>query len=127
MAQMQTDTAMERIERDGWISANDPACGGGATLIALADALIQRKVNYQQTVFFVGQDINATTALMCYIQLSMLGCAGYVIIGDTLRAPDTASAPVAPEGANVWKTPMYYDTVWAIRRAIHKEGLTDAG
>lgn len=65
---------------------------------------------------FVGQDINATTALMCYIQLSMLGCAGYVAIGDTLRQPDTGSAPNAPAGENVWRTPMYFDAAWTMRR-----------
>lgn len=116
MAGMQVDTAVARIEAEGWISASDPACGAGATLIALADALYQQGVNYQQTVFFAVQDINATTALMCYIQLSMLGCAGYVVIGDTLRQPDTAAAPNAPAGENVWRTPMYFDAAWATRR-----------
>lgn len=116
MAGMLADAARAKIEQDGWISVTDPACGAGSTLIALADVLKQQNVNYQHTVFFVGQDINATSALMCYIQLSMLGCAGYVVIGDTLRQPDTASAPNAPAGENVWRTPMYFDAAWAMRR-----------
>lgn len=116
MAIMEVDSTLEKIERDGWISANDCACGGGATLIALADALYQRGCNYQKKCLFVGQDLLATTAMMCYIQLSMLGCAGYVKVGDSLADPITGDTLFAPEGENIWITPMYFSDVWHERR-----------
>ena len=33
----------------------------------------------------VAQDIDPLVAKMCYIQLSLLGCSGVVIIGNTLE------------------------------------------
>jgi type I restriction-modification system DNA methylase subunit len=74
----------EAIKENGYISVNDPSCGGGATLIAFAEHCADRKVNYQQDVLFVGQDLDPVVARMCYIQLSLLGCPGYVQIGNTL-------------------------------------------
>src|SRR5699024_11833427 len=68
----------------------DPACGAGALLVAFANECLRQKVNYQTSVLFVAQDIDFTVGLMCYIQLSLLGCAGYVVIGDTLVRPSTA-------------------------------------
>lgn len=47
---------------------------------------------------------------MCYVQLSLLGCPGYVIIGDSLvNPPDTTKLP-NPEvfDGKTWYTPMYY-------------------
>ena len=57
--------------------------------------------------------------MMCYIQLSLLGCAGYVVIGDSLAHPMTAvdRRGLIPRGeGNVWYTPMYFRDVWHWRR-----------
>lgn len=115
-ASLGIEAVVDEIKRNGYGALNDPACGGGAMLIAGADALRQHGVNYQQSAFFVGQDLNATTALMCYIQLSVLGCAGYVRVGDTLRDPPTGRTIFAPQEEGVWTMPGYYDAVWAGRR-----------
>lgn len=121
MANMEVDDALKRIENKGWISVNDCACGGGATLIAMADALHRRGCNYQQHAYFVGQDLIAGTAMMCYIQLSMLGCAGYVRIGDTLSDPDTGNMLFPPlDNENVWVTPMFFHDVWHGRRLMQR-------
>lgn len=110
-----TDRTLRQIEDRGWIAANDPACGGGATLIAFAGALKKAGVNYQQRVLFVGQDLDHTVAMMCYIQLSLLGCAGYVHIGDTLTAPLTGDVLMPDGSENTWYTPMYFSDIWAGR------------
>ena len=86
-----TDTDLQaRVERDGWISVNDCACGAGALLVAFANACTRQKINYQTSVLFVAQDIDYVVGLMCYLQLSLMGCAGYVVIGDSLLHPSTA-------------------------------------
>ena len=45
----------------------------------------REEINYQQNAYFVAQDIDPLVAKMCYIQLSLLGCPGVVIIGNTLE------------------------------------------
>ena len=90
MAEITGTDLQARVERDGWISVNDCACGAGALLVAFANACTRQKINYQTSVLFVAQDIDYIVGLMCYLQLSLMGCAGYVVIGDTLLHPSTA-------------------------------------
>lgn len=107
-----------QIEKHGWISINDCACGAGATLVAAANYLKSIGINYQLQALFVAQDVDATVALMCYIQLSLLGCAGYVVIGNTLTEPQTGNVLFGEESSRCWYTPMYYHAVWDTRRTI---------
>lgn len=110
------DSIPREIERRGYIAANDCACGAGATLIAFAQVCREKGVNYQRDVLFVGQDIDSTTAMMCYIQLSLLGCAGYVHIGNTLTEPMTGHTLFGDNAETTWYTPMYYTDCWELRR-----------
>lgn len=61
-----SEAVAEAKTRD-YISVNDPACGAGATLIAAANTFKRHRINYQQKVLFVGQDIDRVVAQMCYI------------------------------------------------------------
>lgn len=106
-----------------WISVNDPACGAGALLIAFAQECLQQKINYQQSVLFVAQDIDRTAALMCFVQLSLLGCPGYVVVGDTILNPilgPSTLLPVKQEGQEIWYTPMMYTDIWQYRLVMEK-------
>ena len=105
--------AKGRISVQGWVGINDPACGAGALLIAARNALNGLGVGPGQA-FFVGQDIDRTAALMCYIQLSLLGCAGYIVIADTIRYPMTGHTllpRIQPE-QDVWFMPMAMMEIW---------------
>ena len=76
-------------------------------------------MDYQRNVLFVAQDIDFVTGCMCYIQLSLLGCAGYVVVGDTIVNPSTAldeRGLIPVDGENVWYTPMYFEDTWHLRR-----------
>lgn len=116
MAEMTMDDTVKKIEQDGYISINDPCCGAGATLIAGIHAarkqLEKANLNYQNHLLVVAQDIDETVALMCYIQLSLLGVAGYVKVGNSLTEPMTDN----DNKENYWFTPMYYSNVWVLRR-----------
>ncbi|MBR2226805.1 MAG: N-6 DNA methylase [Bacteroidales bacterium] len=112
------DQLKGEIDRHGWISINDCACGAGATLVAAANYLRSIGINYQMQALFVAQDVDMTVALMCYIQLSLLGCAGYVVVGNTLTEPQTGPVLFGEESSRCWYTPMYYHAVWDTRRAI---------
>ena len=122
MAAMTYGNDMEAKIRDqGWVSVSDPACGAGALLIAFANECRRpgNDVNFQTSVLFVAQDIDLIAGLMCYIQLSLLGCPGYVVIADTLSEPSTSLderglIPVPNE--NIWYTPFYFRDIWHWRR-----------
>lgn len=117
---VNVETVKREIEEHGYMSVNDPACGAGATLIAAAEVLKEAGVNYQEQVIFTGQDIDSTTALMCYIQLSLLGCAGYVVIGSTLSDPATGNVLFGEDSDRCWRMPMFYSDIWHGRRQAHK-------
>lgn len=114
------------IERKGYLSVCDPACGAGATLIAAANTFKQHEVNYQRDVLFVGQDIDRVVGLMCYIQLSLLGCPGYIAIANTITNPVVGSvlAPAEKEDQEFWYTPFYFRQEWIGRRIREALGLT---
>lgn len=121
MASMTNDNLKARIERDHWISVNDPACGAGALLVAFANECRRPgvDVNYQTSVLFVAQDIDMIAGLMCYIQLSILGCPGYVVIANTLTNPSTSydrRGLIPRDSENVWYTPFYFREEWHWRR-----------
>lgn len=113
------DSFKERCASEGYISVNDPCCGSGCMLMAYANACKEiSDINYQQSVFFVGQDIDATVAKMCYIQISLLGCPGYVIVGNSLTEPIHGSVldPVFDRPEHIWFTPLYFTDLWTPRR-----------
>lgn len=117
MAQLNLDEQKENLERKGWISVCDCCCGAGAMMIAFANACRQEGINYQQDVLFVAQDIDPTAAYMCYIQLSLLGCPGYVKIGNALSEPLIAGEE---NQECVWCTPFYFTQVWNLRRMVER-------
>lgn len=121
MSEINSINIEKQISEKGWVSVNDPACGAGATLISIANILKDYKINYQNHALFVAQDIDRVAGMMCYIQLSLLGCAGYVVIADTLCNPLTGNVlrPNPNENQEIWFTPMYISNVWRLRRIFN--------
>ena len=119
MSQIDMDVVTETVDKRGWTSVNDPACGAGATLISFANACVEQGINYQSSILFVGQDIDQTAACMCYLQLSLLGCPGYIIVGNTLTSPPAggeARGLIPATTENIWFTPFYFRSEWHSRR-----------
>lgn len=118
MAAMTTIDVIDTVRKNGYATLNDPTCGAGAMLIAslheAGEKLKKEEMNWQNHLLVSGQDIDYTAALMCYIQLSLLGAAGFVKIGDSLTSP--IAGMDSPE--DCWFTPMYFSDVWALRRVI---------
>lgn len=124
MSQMTVGDLDRKIEKQGYVSICDPACGAGATLIAAANTMKGSKHNFQNHVLFVGQDIDRVVALMCYIQLSLLGCAGYICVGNSLTNPMVGHAlfPREKEGQELWYMPMFQSDVWQWRKVFYSLG-----
>lgn len=120
MARMSAGDLKAQVEEKQWVHSHDPACGAGATLIAFANECRDQGVNFQTSALFVAQDIDRTAALMCYVQLSLLGCPGYVVVGDSLCNPVTGPMlfPQRREGQEIWYTPMFFSDIWCGRRQV---------
>lgn len=118
MAAITVENVAEQVKEHGYISINDPCCGGGATLIAGVNEarkqLEKADLNYQNHVLVVAQDIDECVALMCYIQLSLLGVAGYVKVGDSLTEPMTTGDKLD----HYWFMPMHFSNIWTMRRVF---------
>lgn len=118
IAEIQMGDVGEKIQKRGWVSINDCACGAGALLIAARNVMMRAGRDWSSQALFVAQDIDRTAALMCYLQLSLLGCAGYVVIADSLRYPVTGSLlrPTSAPEQDIWYTPtLYLSPVWGYR------------
>ena len=123
------DGAKAEAESKGYLSVCDPCVGAGAMLIAAANAMRRADINYQTSAVFVGQDVDRLVALMAYIQLSLLGCPGYIIVGDSLLHPPTGHVlfPQETEGQELWIMPMFQTDVWKMRRlAVMMEHICGA-
>lgn len=119
MAELQCPTNICFDEAKA-VTITDCACGGGALLIASAlsyrKAMAKIGLNAQDFVCLYAQDLSMTTALMCYIQISLQGYAGKVKIGDSLLHPMLDS----DNGSDIWYTPMWFSDVWIQRRAVER-------
>lgn len=120
MADVTMGDLVQQVEEQGYVSINDCCCGAGANLIAAINSarhmLEDAGLNFQNHILVIGQDIEELVALMCYIQISLLGVAGYIKVGNALTEPMTSDDRME----NYWFTPMYFSDVWHTRRMIHR-------
>lgn len=120
MADVTMGDLVQQVEEQGYVSINDCCCGAGANLIAAINSarhmLEDAGLNFQNHILIIGQDIEELVALMCYIQISLLGVAGYIKVGNALTEPMTSDDSME----NYWFTPMYFSDVWHTRRMIHR-------
>lgn len=120
MSKIAMDDISKDIEQKGYITIHDPCCGAGATLIAgvheAKRQLEKKNLNFQNHVLVVAQDIDEVVALMCYIQLSLLGVAAYIKVGNTFTEPIADGDSTE----NYWFTMMYFSDVWTTRRLVRK-------
>lgn len=110
------------LENKNWTDILDPCSGAGVLLIAARNYMMRLGIGDDQ-VLYVGQDVDKTAALMGYIQISLLGCAGYIVVGNSLLHPvtyygDTTILPYDSEHYELWFTPIYRSPVWEYRRCL---------
>ena len=122
MAEVVATNALEKIEQYGYISINDPCCGAGVTLIAGVHVIRKQLEhcepprNYQNHILVVAQDVDEIVGLMCYIQISLLGLAGFIKIGNSITDPMSTD----DSSEKYWYTPMYFSDVWSTRRMLRQ-------
>jgi len=94
MAKMLVHDAKHLVEEQGFIRAHEPCVGSGCMVIALAQALREEGINYQQCLHVTAIDIDIIAVHMAYVQLTLLHVPAIVLHGDTLRG----------ETYSVWRT-----------------------
>lgn len=95
----------ERIEQRGFIRLNEPAAGAGAMVIAMAEAMQDQQINYQQHLHVTAQDVDSRAVHMAYLQFSLLHIPAVVILGNTL----------ALEEREHWYTPAHILGLWGTK------------
>ena len=127
MSEITIGNVMTDVREKGYITIHDPCCGAGATLIAGINTarkqLEDENMNYQNHILIVAQDIDFTVAAMCYIQLSILGAAGYVKVGNALTEPVCENDNVE----NYWFTPATFSKIWIKRLFEEKAVVQESG
>lgn len=105
MAQLQLGNVDDQFRDKPFITLNEPACG--ADCMALAFARVLQEAGYlpHRHLWVSATDIDQLAAGMAYIQLSLCGVAGEVVIGDSLN----------DECRRVQLTPTHYLCSWACR------------
>lgn len=90
------------------ITISDPCCGSGCLLIGAVNQAKKIGYNIEKDVVIYAQDIDNIAALMCYIQLSLIGCKAMVKIGDSLSDPLVIGDDM--KNPNLWLTPVFLTT-----------------
>lgn len=98
MAKLQIPGMKQQIAEKGLVTVHEPAIGSGSTIIGMVNAMRESGLNYQQSLFVEGWDIDERAIHMCYLQLSLLHVPARLIYGDSLRM----------EARAVWCTPAYF-------------------
>ena len=102
IARLQAQDGLhEKIRQRGFVTVSEPACGAGAMVIAMAFALRERGVNYQQHMHVTAVDIDSRAVHMAYLQFSLLGIPALIIEGNALTL----------EERDHWYTPAH---VWGM-------------
>lgn len=95
------------VEQNGFVSAHEPACGAGAMIIALAEAMRARGINYQRYLHVTAVDIDPRAVHMAYIQLTLMHIPAVVIVGNSLSM----------EMREHWYTPAHILGGWTAKLA----------
>lgn len=85
MARMQLGKVEENFRNKPFITLSEPACGAGCMTLAFASVLREAGYFPHRYLWVSATDIDPLAAGMAYIQLSLCGVAGEVVIGNSLN------------------------------------------
>ena len=105
MGAMVAPSGPAALPESGFQSVCEPAVGAGAMVIAMADAMLSAKINYQQCMHVFAIDIDPLAVHMAYIQFSLLHIPAVVFHGNTITA----------EMHSYWLTPAHVLGLWDLR------------
>ncbi|MEN7527638.1 MULTISPECIES: N-6 DNA methylase [unclassified Cupriavidus] len=110
MASINIGDGNPYVDRDGFVTISEPACGAGGMVIACADALHDAGRNYQQTMHATCIDIDPRCVHMAYVQLSLLNIPAIVVHGNALSV----------EAWGTWFTPAHILGGWGAKLRVKR-------
>src|SRR5262249_45703059 len=116
MAKMLVHDAKHLVEEKGFIRALEPCVGSGAMVIALAQALKEEDMNYQQCLHMTAVDLDIVAVHMTYVQCNLLHIPAVILHGDTL----------CDETYSVWRTLAHVMGFWDVKLARDHRSLPAA-
>jgi N-6 DNA Methylase len=113
MAKMLVHDAKHLVNEQEFIRAQEPCVGSGAMVIALAQALRDEGINYQQHLHVTAIDLDIVAVHMAYVQCTLLHIPAIILHGDTLRG----------ETYSVWRTFAHVLGFWDAKLARDPRSL----
>lgn len=103
-----------KIKERGFLTAQEPACGSGAMIIALAQEMHAAGINYQQHLHVTAVDVDTKCVHMAYLQFSLLHIPAIIVHGNSLSL----------EEYDHWYTPAHImgGWTWKLRRDREAQG-----
>lgn len=116
MAKMTLDgtAAAEIIDQRGHVSAAEPACGAGATVLALAQEFTAAGFNHQRQLHVTAVDLDPRCVHMAYIQFTLMHLPAVVVHGNSLTLEEFGH----------WYTPAHVMGAWSLRTARGNQAET---
>lgn len=84
MAKMTLDDVSQLIERQGYLTMQEPAVGAGGMVLAVADEILEQGFNPMIHMLVHTIDISQLCYHMCFVQLACKGVTAYVERGNSL-------------------------------------------
>ncbi|HTB11074.1 MAG TPA: N-6 DNA methylase [Bryobacteraceae bacterium] len=104
-----------RIAARGFVTAQEPACGSGAMVIALAQGMKDLGINYQQHLHVTAVDVDPKCVHMAYVQFALLHIPAVIVHGNTLSLEEFGR----------WYTPAHIMDGWTWKLRRDPEGARD--
>jgi hypothetical protein len=104
-----------RIAERGFVTAQEPACGSGAMVIALAQGMKDLGINYQQHLHVTAIDVDPKCVHMAYVQFALLHIPAIIVHGNTLSLEEFGR----------WYTPAHIMDGWTWKLRREPEGATE--
>lgn len=105
------DSVDALIEKNGFLTVSEPACGAGSMAVAYAMEVKKRGYDLNTQFFIQCVDIDPIATAMTFIQLTLVGVPAEVVTGDSLTLECTKSMC----------TPGYYLFGWKRRLQTKKQ------
>lgn len=103
LATNSEESIRKSIAAYGFVSINEPCCGGGAMLYGFANQFRAMGFNYCRELLVVAQDLDERCVMMTYLQCALYGLPAIVVRMNTLSLEQYGPP---------WYTPMYITGMW---------------